>query len=178
MPKMHIEAGKEYGYWTVIVAKPGRSLCSCRCGLVKEVQNRILGSKTRFPKCRACSVKNQPQNHKGSMRKTGRQYKSSLPPAIYRRCRKAAKWAIHRCTNPLYPQWKDYGGRGIKVYREWLDDPSKFVHYLASLPGVDNPDLYLDRINNDGNYEPGNLRFVTPLVSCHNRRNSRPLKDQ
>jgi hypothetical protein len=66
--------------------------------------------------------------------------------------------------------WPYYGGRGIRICQEWLDDLEVFVAYLANLPDSDDRRLWLDRIRNDGNYEPGNLRFVTPSESACNRR--------
>lgn len=89
----------------------------------------------------------------------------------------------HRLVNhPLYRVWvkmkercyydKDigyanYGGRGITVCSEWKDNFKNFYDWA-----VDKwkKGLYIDRINNDGNYEPDNCRFVTPKVSALNKR--------
>lgn len=73
--------------------------------------------------------------------------------------------AIQRCTNEDNPQYSDYGGRGIGVYAPWLDDPAQFMAYLMTLPGWDDPSLVLDRRDKSGNYEPGNLRFVSKVIS-------------
>ncbi len=81
--------------------------------------------------------------------------------------------AIGRCTNPDHHAWEQYGCRGIRVYEAWVPIPKgrrKFLKYLVTLPGHDDATLQLDRIDNDGNYEPGNLRFVTPHVNMCNRR--------
>lgn len=55
------------------------------------------------------------------------------------------------------------------MHQPWLDRPWEFVAYLNQLNGGDNPALWLDRIDNDGHYEPGNLQFVPPEVSALNR---------
>lgn len=73
-----------------------------------------------------------------------------------------------RCNNPKYKQYKDYGGRGIKVCKEW----DSFARFLCDV-GLRPTGLTLDRINNDGNYEPGNVKWSTRLEQVHNRRNSR-----
>ena len=73
--------------------------------------------------------------------------------------------AINRCSTHLH-----YGGRGIQVHKPWLKDPTAFVVYLTTLEGWNNPSLMLDRIDNDGHYEPGNLRFTTYEESNYNRR--------
>lgn len=71
-----------------------------------------------------------------------------------------------RCNNPKVPNYKYYGGRGIKV----LFECSEFVDYVIFGLQVDPRELQIDRIDNDGHYEPGNIRFVTPKVNCQNRR--------
>ncbi len=75
-----------------------------------------------------------------------------------------------RCNNPNRRAFKDYGGRGIKVKFESLDD---FRDYVTHELQVDPRGLQIDRINNNGNYEKGNIRFVTAKVNSNNRRNRR-----
>lgn len=73
-----------------------------------------------------------------------------------------ASGAIQRCTREDLATWERYGGRGIKVHQAWLVDISEFVKYLLTLPNNNDQAFEIDRIDNNGNYEPGNLRFVTP----------------
>lgn len=77
---------------------------------------------------------------------------------------------IHRCTNPNCRVYPSYGGRGIKVYDEWTKDRWAFLRYVQTLPGWDDPELQLDRIDNDSGYVPGNLRFVTRSENLKNKR--------
>ena len=73
---------------------------------------------------------------------------------------------VNRCTNSNRPGYKNYGGRGIKVCFESLDD---FRDYVINELQIDPRGLTIDRIDNDGNYEPGNIRFVTAKENCKNR---------
>jgi hypothetical protein len=66
---------------------------------------------------------------------------------------------IQRCTNPKQYYYSRYGGRGICVCTEWRNDFMSF--YKWSLSNGWEEGLQIDRINNDGNYEPENCRFVT-----------------
>lgn len=76
-------------------------------------------------------------------------------------------WAgmVKRCSNPRLQAFKYYGGRGIRVCDRWLT----FTNFLTDM-GERPPDKTLDRIDNDGNYEPGNCRWAT---RAQQRRNSR-----
>lgn len=72
-----------------------------------------------------------------------------------------------RCRNPNDPAYPDYGGRGIKVHEAW-EDFDTFIKDMGERPeGVS-----LDRIHNDGDYEPGNCRWVDQRVQIRNRRNT------
>jgi hypothetical protein len=74
----------------------------------------------------------------------------------------------HRCTNVKRKQYKDYGGRGIKVCARWQGRQG-FANFLADMG--ERPDgLTLDRIDNEGNYEPGNCRWATWKQQAANKR--------
>lgn len=74
-----------------------------------------------------------------------------------------------RIFNPNSGEYEHYGGRGIKLYNAWISDAKAFIDYCKTLDGWDNTNLTIDRINNDGNYEPGNLRFTTDSIQIRNR---------
>ena len=74
-----------------------------------------------------------------------------------------------RCNNPSDAAFKYYGGRGIRVCERWGD----FRNFLADM-GSRPKGLWLDRINNDGDYEPSNCKWSTPKEQANNRRSSEP----
>jgi hypothetical protein len=75
-----------------------------------------------------------------------------------------------RCFNTSNKYYKDYGGRGITVCSEWINDISKF--YEWSILNGHSSVLTIDRINNDGNYEPSNCRWVGMDVQSYNKRST------
>ena len=90
----------------------------------------------------------------------------------------------YRCESPDNRSYHNYGGRGITMYGPWQNDFARFLaDILAELgerplnpPGWDArgmPCYTLDRIDNDGNYEPGNLRWATHKVQADNSRTPR-----
>lgn len=129
--------------------------CVCRCGNRRDVRATLLiGRKTKSCGCLAresTSTRN---------RKHG---KGSTPEAAIWRA------MIARCHNPKSTAYHWYGTRGICVCQRWRDSFENFLEDIGPFPtGMD-----LDRINNDGDYEPSNCRFVPTKVNCRNRRNNR-----
>lgn len=72
-----------------------------------------------------------------------------------------------RCSDSRHPRYKDYGGRGIRCK---FKSKSDFTDYVVNVLQIDPRGLQIDRIDNNGHYEPGNIRFVTLKENCNNRR--------
>lgn len=162
-----IKLGDVFGEWTVIDGpfieyKRKRWYCYCECGAEALVNDYDLKSE-KSTQCRTCSVR------KPSLSRRDRPYGTIKQPHR-KRLLDAVQNAISRCTNPEHSRYDDWGGRGIKIHAPWLEDQYLFVEYLATLTGFDNQSLLLDRIDNDGDYAPDNLQFVTRSESQLNRR--------
>jgi hypothetical protein len=74
---------------------------------------------------------------------------------------------IRRCNNTNVKDYKDYGGRGIKVCDQWLNSYQSFLSDMGRKP---SPSHSIDRINVDGDYEPSNCRWATPYEQRMNQR--------
>lgn len=161
--------GKIYGYWTIIGLSNKKSkyrqpyvVCKCKCGTEKEVLLTTLRS-GRSKSCgcyRKEQLKETPHNYLHGKQGTP-EYNS---------------WnsMIHRCCNKKHKNYSDYGGRGIKVCDKWLDKITGVIQFIQDVGEKPEPKhLYsLDRIDNEGNYEPGNVRWAKSSTQNNNRRKS------
>ncbi len=88
---------------------------------------------------------------------------------------KAWKGMKTRCYNTNRKSYKDYGGRGIKVCDRWLESFENFYEDMGEKPTQKHS---LDRVDNDGNYEPGNCRWATIKEQMYNRRLTKQVIDR
>jgi hypothetical protein len=168
--KTRVEVGMRFGRWQIIGepklgAEPAGEMrwyvaCECQCGkrnevLIKNLCAGLSRSCGCFQRERAIDVHSNPNAVSRS--------------PLY------SVWSsmISRCANPKNKSFARYGGRGIAVCAEWLQFPAFRTWGEAS--GY-SAGLTLDRRDNDQGYNPGNCRWVTPLVNARN--SSRPNKVQ
>lgn len=153
--------GGAYGRWTVIAELPERRngkrvyLCRCSCG----TERACVGGNLKSGISKSC----------------GCRWRENVHAARFRHGRNTSDktyqvWtSMHnRCRNPKCQRYHRYGGRGITVCERW----AKFENFLADMGEVP-PGLSLDRINNDGNYEPGNCRWATRRQQAMNKSTTR-----
>lgn len=77
-----------------------------------------------------------------------------------------------RCYNPNNKQYSDWGGRGITVCDSWRDSFETFYEYVSKLPHFDEQGYSLNRIDNNGNYEPNNVEWADSVTQANNKRNN------
>ncbi len=136
-------------------------LCKCDCG--NEVV--VLGDnlkKTNHSKSCGCY-------HREKARKANTTHgytKGRNRPRVYRVWQNMKT----RCYNPESKDAKLYKERGIIVHEEWIMDFEAFYKYVAQLEHFNEEGYSLDRIDSNGNYAPGNLRWATALEQRHNQR--------
>ena len=151
MPAFINITGQRFGH-LVAVARQGTApdghvlwWCRCDCGKTKL----IPGGSLRSGSTKSFGCYHSQQYHHRSKTPIWNCWKNML----------------QRCYNPKNPCYKNYGGRGIIVCDRWKE----FVNFLADM-GERPAGMSLDRINNDGNYEPGNCRWATRKQQSQNRR--------
>jgi hypothetical protein len=140
--------------------KWGKSLwlCRCNCGVERIVE----GTNLKSGNTKSCGCLN--------LQLTAERFTThggSETPEY-----KIWKQAKQRCTNPNDKDFHDYGERGIKFL---LDNFEEFLAHMGPKPGKE---YSLDRIDNSGNYEIGNVRWATQKDQCRNKRSNRYLTFQ
>lgn len=154
--------GKTFGYLTVVSREENgprnraRWNCICSCGNATTVEScRLVGGYTKSCGCYARELA-----RKGDSRRTHGLSQTNEYNA----------WTQikRRCLNSRSKDYAKYGGRGISICEKWLS----YEGFLADMGKRPTAKHSIDRIDNDGNYEPGNCRWATYTEQNRNRRNT------
>ncbi|CAA7618259.1 hypothetical protein [Magnetospirillum sp. SS-4] len=168
MTTLPLFPGQRVHRWTVVRSgecafsrqgrKRARWLCRCDCGTEKLVLDQslrlALSSETGGSRSCGCWAAEKIIRHGHN--------RFGHPSSEY------GAWiaAKKRCHNPRNASFDRYGGRGIQMCPRWKDDFSAFLQDMGAKP---DPGFSLDRINPDGDYEPGNCRWAPVDVQARNR---------
>ena len=152
--------GDTFGRWTIIAKGHNKDswLCRCTCGVERSITGKYLKGRVH---CQNCDI-----SLYANTRYT--KFAHVISRKLFRKLSSIVGAVLQRCgVHPNYIL--------VKVHAPWCDDPLAFIEYLLTLEGYERlgnraSDLTLDRVDNDGHYEPGNLRFVTRSVQNNNRR--------
>lgn len=158
-------AGQKFGRWTAIRrvdddATNGSTcwLFRCDCGTeVTRVASKLISAAIRGAAI-SCGCYSKALKTRHGQRRVG------ATSAEYH------TWSgmLYRCENPVDPNYKNYGGRGITVCERWHN----FIDFFADVGRRPSARHSLDRIDVNGNYEPGNVRWATSREQHRNRRNN------
>lgn len=132
------------------------AIFQCRCG--NEYEALISSVKRKASRSCGCLQKQRAREAKTT-------HGLSSHPLYHR-------WGDikERCYNPKNQEYHNYGGRGITVCDEWKYDFKAFYDHVMPLLNAMQPGLTIDRENNEGNYEPGNIRWATARQQRMNQR--------
>lgn len=160
--------GKTFGRLTVIDQAENKNgftywKCRCSCGNIVTIK----GVNLKIGKTKSCGCLNRDVVIQRNKDNADGKYRNSRLYRIYYGMRT-------RCYNKDDIGYKAYGSRGITICDEWLNDFLVFQDWALKNGYQDN--LSIDRINNDGNYEPSNCRWVDGKTQSNNRRSNRIIE--
>lgn len=136
--------------------------CICDCGKTCFVDGVLLRS-NRTKSCGCLRRDSAVERGKKQV---------AMRPANEKKVRRAWNNMLWRCFDENSKNFSDYGGRGITVCDKWATSFAAFYEHVSTLPHFGEEGYSLDRIDNNGNYEPGNVRWAQMKTQSRNRRSN------
>ncbi len=138
----------------------------CRSSVKDKLQHRCKKCASRYSKRYYKTDAGKSVIKRYQQTEGYKQYRMGYPTTVRGHLREIFAAMKQRCLDPNCRAYKWYGGRGIRLY--FTSDG--FVNYVINVLHVDPRGLTIDRIDNDGNYEPDNIRFVTHRKNQQNKK--------
>jgi hypothetical protein len=172
-----IQAGDVFCFYTVLkeaerTTKHKRFLCKCVCGTEKSVLAfTLVSGESWHCGCKTKELRAKLWHEKPDEFKLAWKAKCNNTKHNKHDTKEYQAWADMktRCANKSHKWFESYGGRGIMVCDAW----QSFENFFNDMGSAPSPNHQIDRINNDGNYEPSNCRWATPSQNQRNKSNSR-----
>ena len=152
------------GYVAGVLGGLTALMVKCDCGFPEYTVEASHFKSFKSTRCNACAKQ-------AAGKKRYWKYIGAMPDDDHRtRLLNRLSAAISRCHVESNAHYHNYGGRGVSVCPDWREDRTKFLLHVQTLPGWDDAALEMDRIDVDGNYEPGNVRFISRRENMLNKR--------
>lgn len=170
--------GKRFGRLTVLEWVPSERgdahwLCRCDCGTEKVVNGKSL--RDGHSKSCGCYQREEVSQRMRNLTQEEKDKRARYSHRMsYSRIYRIYAGMKARCYSPGTTHYAHYGGRGITICDEWLEDFMNFYNWAMANGYEDH--LSIDRIDVNGNYCPENCRWATQKEQCNNRRQNRFLK--